>query len=350
VSSKKRIEILDIIFSEAKKYGFENQDIIVDGLVMTVSSKQSAAIETLNVIEYTANKLKTSSITGLSNISFGLPERRYINAAFLAMAMAKGLTAAIANPADELFTAVKRAANVLSNRDSKCAEYISAYSEISYAHNKIDASKTKEPGEELFNAVVNGNTETAIASVKILLEKPMSAGEIVDKYLVPAINKTGDFYEKKVFFLPQLISSAETMKASFDILEPLLQKNGITKKKKKIVMATVFGDIHDIGKNIVCLMLKNYGFDVIDLGKNISAEEIVEAAVKESAEAIGLSALMTTTMPQMKRVIDILNAQKKSIRVIIGGAVITQNYADEIGAYAYSKDALEAVKILEGIK
>ncbi|HON57378.1 MAG TPA: cobalamin-dependent protein, partial [bacterium] len=331
--------------------GFTKNDFIVDGLVMTVSSNQNAAIEALQTIKWCSESFNTLTILGLSNISFGLPARTYINSAFLAMAANSGLSLTIANPSDEIFMNIKYGADVLTGRDKNSKIYISKFSQNSKdqsasAQSKKTASANQK--QELYSAILEGNSDNIAELIKKNLDSGLAANEIVNSILIPAITEVGNLYEKKEYFLPQLISSAEAMKEAFIVLEPYLSRSETELEKQIIViMATVEGDIHDIGKNIVCVMLKNYGYKVVDLGKNVAAIDIINSAKKYNADFIGLSALMTTTMTQMKNVVDLAKQNDINAKIIIGGAVITQEYCDEIGADGYAQDALAAVKLLD---
>ncbi|WP_058486488.1 homocysteine S-methyltransferase family protein [Defluviitalea phaphyphila] len=345
-TAKGRIAIIDKILKEAKKVGCNKEDMVVDGLVMTVSSDNKAPIETLKVIEYASKKLKVSTIIGLSNISFGLPERKWLNSGFLMMAMAKGLNMAIANPSSENLMELKMAGDVLIGRDENCKNYISYFGNVK---NENIYSKEKEENtrDKIYNSVLKGEKEEIIEFIKDALDEGIQPFDIVDEILIPAINKVGDLYDKKEYFLPQLILSAEAMKKGFDYLEPLLLKKDNNKTKEKVVIATVKGDIHDIGKNIVGLMLKNYGFEVIDLGKDVPTDDIINKAKESNAPIIGLSALMTTTMVEMKNVIEKAKKENLTVKFMIGGAVITKEYAKEIGADGYASDAIEAVRLAQ---
>lgn len=343
-TAEKREAIIDRVSASARKYGFTNMDIIIDGLVMTVSSDQNAAKETLKLISW-ASKNGYNSTIGLSNVSFGLPERVYVNAAFLAMASDRGLTMAIANPSLDLLMNLKSAADVLTMKDKNSRDYIKRFS------NKTQGMETKAHGNvkkyTIHDAIVSGNTESITALVQEALKSGEKPKDIVDLVLIPAISQVGDLYEKKTYFLPQLIASADAMKKAFTILEPLLAQNPgqSSGKKVKVVIATVKGDIHDIGKNIVVLMLKNYGFEVYDLGKDVDVSTIIREAREKGADIVALSALMTTTMVEMKIVIDYAKQQGVKCKFMIGGAVVTEAYAREIGADGYSKDAYDAVKL-----
>ncbi|NLK21338.1 MAG: dihydropteroate synthase [Epulopiscium sp.] len=343
-TAEKRIEIINRILKEAKGIGYGPEDMVVDGLVMTVSSDQKASIETLKVVEYVSSILKSSTILGLSNISFGLPERSWLNSAFLMMAMAKGLNMAILNPSSENIMELKKAGDILTDRDKNCKNYIDYFGNSKEKPiNKI--SKEENTRDKIYNSVLKGEKEEIIGYIKNAFEEGLTPFNIVDEILIPAINKVGELYDKKEYFLPQLILSAESMKKGFDYLEPYLLKEDKRKEKTKVMIATVKGDIHDIGKNIVGLMLKNYGFEVIDLGKDVKKEDIIEEIKRTKAPIVGLSALMTTTMGEMKKVINEAKNEKLSTKFMIGGAVITKEYSDEIGADGYAKDAIEAVRL-----
>lgn len=351
-------EIIDIIYQKAISLGMTKEDIIVDGLVATVGANKLAALETLETIHYCKEK-GLATICGLSNISFGLPERSFVNTAFLTMAIANGLTMAIANPNQELLVNSSLAADLLLNKEGSDIKYIDAMNlrkERMENQTTSDGNATNSVVKELDamgkvkEAVLKGKKDTIVALTKVAVEEGNAPKSILDDILLPAINEVGDLFDQGKYFLPQLIASAEAMKTSIEYLEPLLKDgNSSQEDAETIIIATVEGDIHDIGKNLVALMLKNYGFRVIDLGKDVPKERIIEAAIKENAKVIGLSALMTTTMQQMKNVIEYAKEKHCDAKIIIGGAVITQEYADEIGADGYSKDAADAVKLVQKI-
>jgi len=343
----------------AEGYGLGLQDIVVDGLVATVGADPDAAMNTLDTIRF-CHDHGYATICGLSNISFGLPERSYINAAFLTMAIAGGLTMAIANPSQELLVNSAFASDLLRNKDGADLRYIQRMQryqkETSEQPQKMQPQETSALPQEqrlmkvLYEDVLNGSRRNIVRDTQKAVEGGCVPQEILDQVLMPAINEVGDLFDKGTYFLPQLISSAETMKMSIGYLEPLLKtEDGQAEEMPVIVIATVHGDVHDIGKNLVALMLKNYGFKVIDLGKDVPAEKIIDTAITENAAVIGLSALMTTTMQEMKNVIRHAKENGCTAKVIIGGAVITQGYADEIGADGYSKDAADAVKLVQRI-
>jgi 5-methyltetrahydrofolate--homocysteine methyltransferase len=332
--------IVRTVFNAAQKYGYKKEDIVVDGLVQTVASNKNAALETLATIEWCSEEFGCNTIMGLSNISFGLPERKYVNTSFLAMSITKGLTMAIANPSVELFMNIKFACDLLKTKDKDGLSYIKRFSQK-------DEDDENDKRSEVFKSVLTGEKDKIINDVEIMLEQNISPKEIVENHLITAITEVGIKFDKKEYFLPQLIRSAETMEVAMTKLEPLLFGTDKKDKNKKpiIVLATVKGDVHDIGKNLVGLMFKNHGFHVIDLGKDVDSELIVNKARETNADIIGLSALMTTTMTEMKVVVDKAKEEKIKAKIMIGGAVITESYAEEINADAYSEDANEAVKV-----
>lgn len=346
--AEQRKVIVENILEKAAQYGYQKCDVVVDGLVMTVSANQEAALETLKLIEWCSDELGCGTIVGLSNVSFGLPERSWVNAAFLAMAISKGLTMAIANPSSELLMNIKMACDVITKNDTNSRSYISYFGsrQMPLTGEAQIKSEDKKIGEKIFDAVLAGDNEIIGTLITKALDEALSAREIVDNHLIPAINQVGKLFDEKKYFLPQLIQSAETMKKGFTFVEPLLkQAEAVEEKEVVILMATVKGDIHDIGKNIVALMLRNYGFKVYDLGKDVSAETIINKAKSLNAHIIGLSALMTTTMVEMRDVIKLAKEQNLNCKFMIGGAVVDAEYAKEIGADGYSRDAYEAVKL-----
>lgn len=358
LEEKKRI--IRTILDEAKKHGLSEKDVIVDGLVATIGANKNAALEVLETIRYCRNELGVATICGLSNISFGLPERQFVNSAFLTMAIGQGLTMAIANPGQTLLANAALASDLLLNKTDADLNYINGVcrAEITAGGQKTaqDGTSAQQGGSQqeadaeaehpLFVSVVKGKSGAVVDLVKQQLESGEKPAAVIDGYLIPAINRVGELFEKGTYFLPQLISSAETMELAIDYLEPLLAKERGDKKLDTIVMATVKGDIHDIGKNLVTLMLKNYGYEVIDLGKDVDSQCILDTAKEKNAAVIGLSALMTTTMTEMGRLIEMAKEQGVRSKIIVGGAVVTEDYANEIGADGYSKDAREAVKLV----
>jgi len=357
-SLEEKIEIIDRISERALELGFSKNDIVVDGLVATVGANKNAAIETLETIKYCYDN-GFATTCGLSNISFGLPQRGYINAAFLSMAISKGLTMAISNPNQNLLMSTALAANLLRNKENADILYIEKMNELTEAGvdstgsssvakvEKKNESADLTPADILKNTVLKGKKTGVEKATMDVYNTGMSPQDILNDILIPAINEVGALFEKGKYFLPQLISSAETMKNSIEILEPYMAEADDGGDKPTIVIATVEGDIHDIGKNLVALMLKNYGFNVIDLGKDVPKETIVDEAVKHKADIIALSALMTTTMKQMDEVVKLVKERGLDARVVIGGAVTSESYAEEINADGYSKDASEAVKLCQ---
>ena len=351
-------QIITKIYDRAVSLGMHKEDIVVDGLVATVGANKRAALETLETIRYCKENGFTT-ICGLSNISFGMPERGFINTAFLTLAIREGLTMAIANPSQELLVSCALAADLLLAKEDSDIRYIEYVNEVkekreqkeaalSSAAVKADSTPVKSANTlrgNLREAVLKGNRNGIAKLTKEALDGGEQPSALLNEVLLPAINTVGEYFDKGKYFLPQLISSAEAMKNSIEVLEPLLLTGNSTEDMPVVVIATVEGDIHDIGKNLVALMLKNYGFRVIDLGKDVPKEKIIEAAKENNAQIIALSALMTTTMQRMKEVISYAKEQGVGAKVMIGGAVITQEYADEIGADGYSKDAADAVKL-----
>lgn len=375
-SLDEKISIINEIVDRALKMGMKKEDIVVDGLVATVAANPLAAKETLQTIRY-CKEHDLATICGLSNISFGLPERMNVNSAFLTMAIMEGLTMAIANPNQEMLVNAAFSSDILMAKDGADLQYINRMNAIKEAKEaflkanpeaaqisglavkvkqkstaadtgKNDSGMQPEGSlESVKEAVLKGKQRDIVEITKTAVEDGFEPQQILNEALMPAINEVGDLFDKGKYFLPQLIASAETMKKSIDYLEPMLKKDGVDADMPTVVIATVKGDIHDIGKNLVALMLKNHGFTVVDLGKDVPREEIIEAARKYNARIIALSALMTTTMQEMKQVIDLAKQEGIEAKVMIGGAVITQDYADEIGADGYSRDAADAVKLAQ---
>ncbi|NLM12091.1 MAG: dihydropteroate synthase [Clostridiaceae bacterium] len=342
-NAEDRIRIIQDVYEEARKYGYTKSDFLVDGLVLTVAANQGACLETLKVIEWCTKKFGVNTVIGLSNVSFGLPKRSWINAAFLAMAMSQGLTAVIMNVQSEETMHIKRATDALTGKDYNSNHYIKTYGK------QNESKEERKQGDRIYNCILEGRRAEIIDSIKAELDKGIPPVKIVDEHLIPAITRVGELYQARVYFLPQLIQSAEAMETAMNYISPLLEENSSRKKSKgKIVLATVKGDIHDIGKNMVALMLRNYGFDVIDLGKDVDSEVIIKTAAEEKADIIGLSALMTTTMEEMRKVAEKMREQNIEASLLIGGAAVDEGYAREIGA-SYAKDAYLAVKQAEAL-
>ena len=337
--------------------GLTLEDIVVDGLVATVGADPMAAINTLDTISFCYER-GYATICGLSNISFGLPQRMNVNTAFLTMAISKGLTMAIANPSQEMLVNAAFASDLLKKKDGADLRYIQRMER--YNTENKDAGAVKEVKNDsvkednyidiIKKDVLSGSKRTIVKDTEKAVESGVSPKQILDEALMPAINDVGEFFDKGKYFLPQLIAGAEAMKMSIGYLEPLLAKDADDSKKlPTIIIATVHGDIHDIGKNLVALMLKNYGFNVIDLGKDVPSADIIKAAIDNDAAVIALSALMTTTMKEMKNVVELARKEKVKSKIIIGGAVVTEDYAFEIGADGYSPDAADAVRLVRTI-
>ncbi len=358
-SLEEKIEIIDKISKMAFDLGMTREDIVVDGLVTTVGANPRAAKEVLETIRYCRQK-GLATVCGLSNISFGLPERSFVNSAFLTMAIQQGLTMAIANPSQDLLMNIAHASDLLMNKegaDNGYIERIAVYQErqasnaapvVKKAPESMPEKSDEGEGQsssQIYQDVMKGNRKQIVEHTRRMLEEGQEASAILNHMLLPAINEVGELFDKGKYFLPQLIASAEAMKLSIECLEPFLTADTQSGEMPVVVIATVAGDIHDIGKNLVALMLKNYGFQVIDLGKDVPKETIVEEAVKNKAGIIAMSALMTTTMQEMKRVIDYAREKNVKAKIMVGGAVITPEYAKEIGADGYSRDAAEAVRV-----
>ncbi|MDD3117598.1 MAG: homocysteine S-methyltransferase family protein [Victivallales bacterium] len=346
-TAAERIETVKYLCDKAAEYGYEKADLCVDALIMTISSNQAAAGVSLELIEWCSREFGINTVCGLSNVSFGMPQRPLLNATFLGMAIGRGLNMAIANPATQEITDLVAASDALNGRDRKMSAFVGRYSGAAATAAAVAApGREISPEQRVFDCVMRGDEEAIAAAIEAALNGGFTPQQLVDEALIPAINRVGEKFEKKEYFLPQLIMSADAMRRGFAVLEPLLQHDGADAgSRPRIVLATVKGDIHDIGKNIVGLMLRNYGFEVFDLGKDVPAETILDAAVAHRVDLIGLSALMTTTMTAMKEVIALAKDRRlDNLRFIVGGAVVDQAYADEIGAH-YAKDALDAVRV-----
>jgi 5-methyltetrahydrofolate--homocysteine methyltransferase len=346
-TAERRIEIIKSIYSRARSFGFTKDDLLIDGMVMTAASNPKAPAETLKTIEWVSKTFKGAPLIGLSNVSFGMPERRWLNAAFLAMAAARGLRAAIANPAREELMAIKLATDVLGRRDRDAANYIAYFSGLSDQKEPKGPAAEQTPPERVYQAILDGNREDINDLVNAAISAGKAASELVQNTMVPAIIRVGDLFGRKEYFLPQLIASAETMKKAMEHLAPRLRDDRSARKRKgPILLATVQGDIHDIGKNIVALMLGNHGFQVIDLGKDVAAEALVKAIRRHKPPVVGLSALMTTTMVRMPEVIHLVREKGQNCQFILGGAVVTRSFAESLGA-AFARDGVEAVRTIE---
>ncbi len=384
-TAAERVSIAQRIVQAAAEHGIAKEDVFIDCLVQTASAQQAQVLETLKGVQLVKQELGVKTVLGVSNVSHGLPAREILNSAFLAMALGFGLDLPIMNPFEQRMREALTAAAVLTNQDEYCGRYIQEFRDFktsvvpsggaavlpaaaadtgvgkkSEAAPAAAVSGTLAPGGEpkpmlgdelqrqVFQAIIDGNRMSITELIKQALDFGLEPLTLVNKAMIPGIEEVGRRYEAQTFFLPQLILGAETMKAGFALLRPLLSSRGEQQAVGKIVLATVQGDIHDIGKNIVAIMLENYGFEVIDLGKDVPTAEILAVAEKENAELIGLSALMTTTMPRMAEVVAEVEKRSLPTKVMIGGAVVTPEYAKKIGAHAYAADARAGVlKALE---
>ena len=361
--------VLDELLADAYDHGFSPEDVVVDALVATVGAAPTSALDCMATFSHCKQDLGLATVCGLSNISFGLPDRIYVNATFLGMAIASGLTMAIANPSQDLLMNTAAAANMLMNKEGSDLAYIHRMqyfdkkeaerkrqeeAELLANHGTAGAVETAEesqgaeqgPVNPVYQAVLEGEKDAVVALAQEELAKGMAPDAIINDLLIPAITEVGDLYDKQIYFLPQLIASANTMETAIAYLEPLIKKDPGQQDMATIVIATVEGDVHDIGKNLVGLMLRNYGYKVIDLGKDVPAGTIIETALREKASVVGLSALMTTTMMHMKDVIAEAADKQYGGKIIIGGAAVTPSFSDEIGADGYSKDAADCVKLV----
>ncbi|MHB8138079.1 MAG: homocysteine S-methyltransferase family protein [Smithellaceae bacterium] len=344
-TAKKRQALIQTIFQKAQKVGLTKDDFVVDGLVMAVASDASAAMETLATVSWCKKTFKSKTILGLSNVSFGMPGRPWLNSAFLAMAQYCGLTMAIANPASVELMNVKKAGDTLIAKDKASLYFINHFAQPVTDVLPKTVSVAASPDEKVTAAILDGDRDHITVLIDAVLKTGRPANGLVDEILIPAIVRVGDLYEKKIYFLPQLMAAAEAMKKALAFLDPHLKKSA-GDGKGKVILATVRGDIHDIGKNIVALLLRNYGYCVIDLGKDVRDEIIIEAAKKEKPDVIGLSALMTTTMINMKDIISLARAEGIKTDFLIGGAVVTEAYAASIGA-SFAKDGVAAVRVID---
>ncbi len=350
-TAEERIAIVNKIVDEAAKYGIEKKDIIVDPLALTISSDTSAALETLRTVEM-LNKMGLKSSLGISNISFGLPKRDKITSTFYTCCLEKGLNCAIMNPYSRNMMDAYYTFMALHNMDEACVNYISYADSLGDevlvsggTANKGAAQKETNTGSGLKYAVVKGMKDAAISSAKELLEtsEPLL---LISDHIIPALNEIGEAFEKGKAYLPQLLMSADAASAAFEeVKRKMPSSDGAV--KGEMVLCTVKGDIHDIGKNIVKVMLESYGFKVYDLGKDVDPQAVLDACIEHDCKLVGLSALMTTTVPAMADTIELLHNYNKDIKVVVGGAVLTQDYADMIYADFYAKDAMDTVRFTE---
>ncbi len=342
-----RTAIAEKIIAECAEYGIDKKDIIVDPLAMTVSSDNMSGKITLDSVKMIKEKLGVKTSLGVSNISFGLPSRETVNSHFLTMAFTSGLDCAIMNPYSAAMMESYYSFKALSGLDENCTDYIDFASSLKKETVTVTSSAVQSENEDmppLVRNIVKGMKDEAFRRAKELLEseEPLT---VINEYIVPALDKVGKRFEEKTMYLPQLLMSAEAASRAFDAVKELVFASG--ESKGKIIVATVKGDIHDIGKNIVKVLLENYGYDVIDLGKDVSPEVIVERAREEKVSLVGLSALMTTTTDAMKETVALLKKECPEASTVVGGAVLTKEYARMIGATCYAKDAMETVRFAE---
>lgn len=334
-----RIAIAEKIYKRAAEFGIDKKDILIDALCMTVSSDSEGSLTTLETVKRVRQELGGKTILGVSNISFGLPQREIINATFFSLALMKGLSAAIINPNSESMMNAFYSYRALADLDDSCQDYIARYGGMP----KESEGKMAREQDGLSSSVKKGLKEQAAQEAKRLLEtvEPLN---VIQLHMIPALDAVGKGFEQGTVFLPQLLMSAEAAKAAFDVIKGKMEDNGtVSEKKGKILLATVKGDIHDIGKNIVKVLLENYGYEVVDMGKDVDPSAIAEEVVKSHILLVGLSALMTTTVPSMELTIQMLREQAPWARIMVGGAVLTLEYAKTIGADIYCRDAMASV-------
>lgn len=342
-SAEERYIIAQKIIEKAKSYGIDKRDIIIDCLVLTASAQQKDVIETVKAVKLVKEKLGVRTTLGVSNVSFGLPNRKLLNKTFLSMALTNGLDAPIINPKDDDILETIYAYKVLANEDENSKEYIEKFKDV-----KKKNLVKEEINLDLKEIIIKGLKSEAVKATKalLLIKEPF---EIINEDIIPALDLVGEKFNRGEVFLPQLIISAETVKASFDVLKEIIKKQGKNINKGDIILATVHGDIHDIGKNIVKVLLENYGYNVIDLGKDVHPKEILQTARSKNIKLIGLSALMTTTVKSMEETIKLLRKNNVNSKVFVGGAVLNEEYAKMIKADFYAKDAKDAVQIATNI-
>lgn len=338
-----RMKIARKILLTAALYGINKKDIIFDPLAMTVSADKMSAITTLETVKKITEQLGCNTSLGVSNVSFGLPSRDLVNAAFFTTAMENGLSAAIMNPYSERMMEAYYSFNVVKGLDENCMDFINFASQ-----QEVQPTAKQESSLTLKKAIEKGLKEKASEITTAMLGNSAPL-DIVNAHVIPALDNVGKRFEEKKLFLPQLLMSAEAAKASFEVIKATMSADGSSVKKGSIVIATVHGDIHDIGKNIVKLLLENYGYNVIDLGKNVPPETVLRAVTDNHAPLVGLSALMTTTVPAMEETVKLIKENAPWCKTVVGGAVLTQDYADKIGADKYAADAMETVRYAESV-
>ena len=340
-----RVAIAKKIRDTAAQYGIPAHDIVIDPLTLTVSSQADAALVTLEALGRIGPEVGCPTILGVSNVSFGLPQRELVNSAFFTMALQKGLSCAILNPLSAGMMAAYRSYRALTGLDGQCGDYIAAYGGQAAAPTAPAAAGPATPLDE---CVIRGLKEGAAEAAKAALASGAAPLELVDKLLIPALDQVGQGFEKGTLYLPQLLMSAEAAKAAFEVVKAAMADQP-QEKRGTVVLATVKGDIHDIGKNIVKVLLENYGFQVDDLGRDVAPEAIAAAAAQPEVRLVGLSALMTTTVVHMEETIALLRQQAPQVQVVVGGAVLTAEYAKRIGAHCYAKDAMATVHFAQQV-
>ena len=342
-----RCAVAQKIIKECEKYGIDKKDVIVDPLAMAVSSDERSGRVTLDSVALIREKLGVKTSLGVSNISFGLPDRASVNAYFLAMAFEKGLNCAIMNPNSAEMMQSYHTYRALKGYDKGCVDYIDFASKVTVSTGEaaVVKGKTDENTDTLSYCIIKGLKEKAFEAA-LALVKSEAPLDIINNHIVPALDEVGKHFEEKTMYLPQLLMSAEAAGRAFEAVKAVMNKEA-AESKGRILIATVKGDIHDIGKNILRVLLENYGYDVTDLGKDVPPALIVETAKRENIRLVGLSALMTTTVENMKETVELLRREYPEAKVMVGGAVLTQEYADMIGADFYAKDAMGGVRIAE---
>ncbi len=338
-----RMKIAEKILATAAEYGIDKKDIIFDPLAMTVSADKMSAVTTLETVKRITEELGCNTSLGVSNVSFGLPSRELVNASFFTAAMENGLSAAIMNPYSERMLEAYYSFNVIKGLDDNCMDF------INFTANRETVTAAKPETDLTLKGAIEKGLKEKAAEITAAMLSDNAPLDIVNLHVIPALDEVGKGFETKKLFLPQLLMSAEAAKAAFEVIKSHMATDGESVKKGSVVIATVYGDIHDIGKNIVKLLLENYGYNVIDLGKNVPPEDVLEAVVREHAPLAGLSALMTTTVPAMEATVKLLNENAPWCKTVVGGAVLTQEYADKIGADKYSADAMETVRYAEEV-
>lgn len=352
--AEERFAIAEKIMNRALALGIPKRDIYIDCLTLTASAEQDGAAETLKAVKMVTERLGLKTVLGVSNISFGLPNRELVNSTFLTMAMNNGLTLPIINPNVASMAGAVSAFRLLSGYDRNGAEFIEHFGADNIVTTSVKsgaaAAQTAAVGSDIAHAVANGLKAECAQAAQVLLDAGKDPMDIINDELIPALDTAGERFEKGIIFLPQLIQSAGAAQSAFDVVKRVIaQRGGESESRGRVVLCTVKGDIHDIGKNIVKTLLENYGFDVIDLGKDVDYQTVVDAAIKYDARLVGLSALMTTTLKSMEGTIKLLRENNVKCKVVVGGAVLTPEYAKKIGADFYAKDAKETVDIAKKV-